>query len=196
VQILFSDIPSLPQDILIHIFSFLEISSLVSSAQVSRYFLLYISTLQSLLHLLFFFLLLICFVSSVCSSWNQATHENSLWQSQFDLHFNHKVLIRMQSDIDWREAFKKAYIAANSSEALRSGRGYCSYCDSIVWHENLRCLNKQCRLKSGNKPLDLITTHQVVNYLLGIESSDDESESDDEAFPGRLWKLSYVPDYL
>jgi hypothetical protein len=73
------DIPSLPQDILIHIFSFLEISSLVSSAQVSR-------------------------------SWNQATHENSLWQSQFDLHFNHKVLIRMQSDIDWREAFKKAYI--------------------------------------------------------------------------------------
>lgn len=109
VQILFSDIPSLPQDILIHIFSFLDVSSLLSSAQVSRYFLLYNSTLQSLL-LLLFCLLLICFVSSVCSSWNQATHENSLWQSQFDLHFNQKALIHIQSGTDWREAVKIAYI--------------------------------------------------------------------------------------
>ncbi|EOA13861.1 hypothetical protein CARUB_v10026964mg [Capsella rubella] len=149
------DIPSLPQDILIHIFSFLDVSSLLSSAQVSR-------------------------------SWNQATHDDSLWRSLFEVHFYHKRVIRIQSGIDWREAFKKAYFAANSSKALRSGRGYCNYCDSIVWHDNLRCPNKQCRLKSGNKSVDLISTHQVVNYLLGVASSSDESESDDEAVPG-LW---------
>ncbi|VVB15718.1 unnamed protein product [Arabis nemorensis] len=149
------DLPSLPQDILIHIISFLDVSSLVSSSQVSR-------------------------------SWNQATYDDSLWRSQFDLHFNHKVLIRIHSGTDWREAFKKAFIADNSSKVLRSGRGYCSYCDSIVWHDNFRCPNKQCRLKSGNKALDLMSTHQVVNYLLGIMSSSDESESDDEAVSG-LW---------
>ncbi|XP_010445317.1 PREDICTED: F-box protein At5g52880-like isoform X1 [Camelina sativa] len=148
-------IPSLPQDILIHIFSFLDVSSLLSSAQVSR-------------------------------SWNQATHDDSLWQSLFEVHFYHKRVIRIQSSIDWREAFKKAYIAANSLKALRSGRGYCNYCNSIVWHDNLRCPNKQCLLKSGNETVDLISTHQVVNYLLGVASSSDESESDDEAVPG-LW---------
>ncbi|KAL0886562.1 hypothetical protein Bca101_010545 [Brassica carinata] len=149
------DMPSLPQDILVHIFSFLDVSSLLSSSQVSR-------------------------------SWNQATCEGSLWRSLFDLHFSHKVLIHIHSGIDWREAFKNEYILYNSSKMLRSGRGYCSFCDSVVWHESLRCPKKQCRLKSGKKPLDLMLTHQVVNYLLGTTSSSDESDSEDEAVCG-LW---------
>lgn len=55
----------------------------------------------------------------------------------------------------------RTHAADNSSKVLRSGRGYCNYCDSIVWHDNFRCPNKQCRLKSGNKALDLMSTHQV-----------------------------------
>ncbi|CAN7139649.1 hypothetical protein BRARA_J00797 [Brassica rapa] len=149
------DLPSLPQDILVHIFSFLDLYSLLSSSQVSR-------------------------------SWNQATSEGSLWRSLFDLHFTHKVLIHIYPGIDWREAFKNEYILYKSSKMLRSGRGYCSYCDSVVWHDNLRCPKKQCRLKSGKKPLDLMLTHQVVNYLLGTTSSSDESDSEDEAVRG-LW---------
>ncbi|CAN8244522.1 unnamed protein product [Cochlearia groenlandica] len=154
------DLPSLPQDVLIHIFSFLDVSSLASSSHVSR-------------------------------SWNLATYDVSLWRSLFDIHFkfNHKVLIHIQPCVDWRKAFKMAYIADYSSKRLRpwaSGRGYCGDCDTIVWHNNLRCPNKQCRLKSEKRPLELVTTRQVVNYLLGIVSSDDESESDDETIPG-LW---------
>ncbi|ESQ43221.1 hypothetical protein EUTSA_v10014697mg [Eutrema salsugineum] len=153
------DLPSLPQDILIHIFSFLDVSSLLSSSQVSR-------------------------------SWNQATCEDSLWRLQYDIHFNHKALIRIQSGVSWREAFKNAYIGDNSSKDLRSGRGYCCYCDSVVWHENLRCPNKQCRLKSDNEPLELMSTRQVANFLLGtMSSSDDESDPDDEASRG-LWAFT------
>ncbi|CAA7035363.1 unnamed protein product [Microthlaspi erraticum] len=152
-----TDLPSLPHDILIHIFSFLDVSSLLSSSQVSR-------------------------------SWNQATYDDSLWRSQFDLHFKHKFLARLQSGIDSREAFKKEYLAIYSSKMLRSGRGYCSYCDSMVWHHNLRCSSEQCRLKSGNMPLVLMSSHQVVNYVLGVVSSSDDSETetDDEADTG-LW---------
>uniref|UniRef100_A0A1J3EUU6 F-box protein n=1 Tax=Noccaea caerulescens TaxID=107243 RepID=A0A1J3EUU6_NOCCA len=149
------DLPSLPHDILIHIFTFLDVSSLLSSSQVSR-------------------------------SWNQATYDDSLWRSQFDLHFKHKFLTRIQSGIDLREAFKKEYLASYSSNMLRSGRGYCNQCESVVWLHNLRCPNKQCRLKSGNKPLVLMSSHQVVNYLLGVVSSSDDSETEDEADTG-LW---------
>ncbi|CAH2070192.1 unnamed protein product, partial [Thlaspi arvense] len=153
------DLPSLPQDILIHIFSFLDASALLSASQVSR-------------------------------SWNQATHEDSLWRSQFELHFYHKFVILNQSDTDYREAFRQACIEDKSSKFIRSGRGYCDNCDSIVWHDNLKCSKKQCRLmKFGNEPLDPMSTQRVVNYLLGTYSSSDDSDSDDEAIPGGpgLW---------
>ncbi|KAG2299173.1 hypothetical protein Bca52824_035645 [Brassica carinata] len=167
------DTPSLPQDILVHIFSLLDVSSLLSSSQVSR-------------------------------SWNLATHEGSLWRSLFELHFSHEALNHIRPDFDWREAFKTECIVYNSSKMLRSGRGYCSYCDTVVWHDNLGCPEKEwhfCKV-----PLDPMLTHQVVNYLLGITSSSDESDlaesdsvesssvesdsiesdSDEEAVPG-LW---------
>lgn len=37
-NLFFSDTPSLPQDVLVHIFSLLDVSSLISSSQVSRYY--------------------------------------------------------------------------------------------------------------------------------------------------------------
>ncbi|XP_018454647.1 F-box protein At5g52880-like isoform X2 [Raphanus sativus] len=167
--------PSLPQDILIHIFSLLDVSSLLSSSQVSR-------------------------------SWNLATHEGSLWRSLFDLHFSHEVMNDIHPGFDWREAFKNECIVYNSSKMLRSGRGYCSYCETVVWHDNFRCPKKQCQFESGKEQLDPMLTRQVVNYLLGITISSDESDSaesgsvesssvesdsvesdsDDEAVPG-LW---------
>ncbi|CAH2070193.1 unnamed protein product [Thlaspi arvense] len=76
------------------------------------------------------------------------------------------------------------------SNFVRSGRGYCDKCDSIGWHDNLKYSKKQCGLmKFGNKPLDPMTTQRVVNYLLRIYSSSDDSDLDDEAIPGGpgLW---------
>ncbi|CAN7139650.1 F-box protein At5g52880 [Brassica rapa] len=142
------DTPSLPQDVLVHIFSLLDVSSLISSSQVSR-------------------------------SWNLATHEGSLWRSLFNLHFSHDVLTHIHPGFDWREAFKNECIVYNLSKMLRSGRGYCSYCDTLVWHDNFRCPKKQCQFESGKEQLDPILTHQVVNYLLGITSSSDESNLDE-----------------
>ncbi|CAH8363605.1 unnamed protein product [Eruca vesicaria subsp. sativa] len=169
------DTPSLPQDILVQIFSLINVSSLLSSSQVSR-------------------------------SWNLATYEGSLWRSLFDLHFNCKIEIHIHPGFDWREAFKNECIVYNSAKMLRSGRGYCSNCDTVVWHDNFKCPKKQCQFESGKELLDPMLTHQVVNYLLGITSSSDESDSvesgseesgsvesdsfesdtDDESVPG-LW---------
>ncbi|KAF8114807.1 hypothetical protein N665_0033s0001 [Sinapis alba] len=122
--------PSLPQDILVQIFSLLDVSSLLSSSHISR-------------------------------SWNLATHEGSLWRSLFDLHFSHDVLNHVHPGFDWREAFKNECIVYNSSKMLRSGRGYCSYCDTVVWHDNFRCPKKQCQIEAGKVPLDPMLTHQV-----------------------------------
>ncbi|CAH2070189.1 unnamed protein product [Thlaspi arvense] len=77
-----------------------------------------------------------------------------------------------------------------SSKVIRSGRGYCDNCNSIVWHDNLKCSKKQCRLMNfGKEPLEPMSTQRVVNYLLGTYSSSDDSDSDDEAIPGGpgLW---------
>lgn len=92
-------------------------------------FLLYVSTFQSLF----------CFPFSlselfVCSSWNQATYDDSLWRSQFDLHFKHKFLTRIQSGIDLREAFKKEYL----------GKGFCLLLPFLsMLNSELVCLTVQ-----------------------------------------------------
>ncbi|KAJ0267234.1 F-box protein [Hirschfeldia incana] len=122
--------PSLPQDILVHIFGLLDVSSLISSSQVSR-------------------------------SWNLAAHEGSLWRSLFDLHFSYEVSNHIHPGFDWREAFKNECIVYNSSKMLRSGRGYCSYCDTVVWHVNFRCPENEWHFESDKVPLDPMFTHQV-----------------------------------
>ncbi|WZZ89172.1 hypothetical protein YC2023_117751 [Brassica napus] len=97
------DTPSLPQDVLVHIFSLLDVSSLISSSQVSR-------------------------------SWNLATHEGSLWRSLFNLHFSHDVLTHIHP-VTVTPLF-------------------------------------------GMTTLD-VRRNNVVNYLLGITSSSDESNLDE-----------------
>ncbi|XP_010555698.1 PREDICTED: F-box protein At5g52880 [Tarenaya hassleriana] len=153
------DSPQLPEDVLRHIFSFLDVASLVSAAQV-------------------------------CRSWNLAAYDNNLWQKKYDLLFkDSSQSLTQKTDIDWRETFKNSYIAENLSKALRSTWGYCWYCDSIVWHNSLRCPKEQCRLKSGGKLVDHISTQQVVEYIMGGLQSNtysSESESDEESVYG-LW---------
>ncbi|XP_044467455.1 F-box protein At5g52880 [Mangifera indica] len=172
----------LPQDVLIHIFSFLDMPSLVS-------------------------------VELVSWSWNLAASDNHLWQSQYNVFFgnymnssktkvqqSNKVVkdkkhALLQEDeasqncVDWREAFKRAYIG-NSSKNLTSDRGFCGHCNAVVWLNNLKCSNVHCGLKS-QKQIKHILPSQVVEYLLEdrspmISSSDSDSESDEESI-SRLW---------
>ncbi|KAJ6764867.1 hypothetical protein OIU74_023693 [Salix koriyanagi] len=114
----------LPQDVLVDIFSLLDTRSLVSASLVSR-------------------------------SWNAAACNNHLWESLYATIFasDHnsskaKNLLdgrrgEDNNSVDWREAFKRAHID-NSSKRLTTSRGYCLYCDMIVWLDGLKCGSGKC----------------------------------------------------
>ncbi|XP_035542750.1 F-box protein At5g52880 [Juglans regia] len=173
----------LPQDVLVHIFSFLDIQSLVS-------------------------------VGLVCWSWNLAASEDYLWQLQYASVFcnSDKCLKRKghqssrpdedqeyillqedmatRSGIDWREAFKRAYLG-NASKNLTSNRGYCGHCDTIAWINNMKCSDGNHGLNSKNQQIKPTSPRQVAEYILDdslkfISSSDSDSDSDEGPI-SRLW---------
>ncbi|TYJ07035.1 hypothetical protein E1A91_A12G276100v1 [Gossypium mustelinum] len=172
----------LPQDVLVHIFCFLDLQSLISAGLV-------------------------------CRSWTLAANDNHLWELQYTIFFgrsNNSSRTKTQwsgksvnkdytfweenvitrTDIDWKETFKRAY-KGTYSKKLMSSRGYCGYCDTIVWLKNLKCSNRQCDPKHENAQIKPISPHQIVDYLMDgytsmISSSDSDSESDEEPV-SRLW---------
>ncbi|XP_015878294.1 F-box protein At5g52880 isoform X1 [Ziziphus jujuba] len=159
----------LPQDVLVHVFSFLDVQSLVS-------------------------------VGQVCRSWNLAATDNHIWKLQYATFFGNydnglktngsqscigvkdikgaslQEEMATGTSIDWREAFKRAY-RGQSSKKLASGRGYCGYCDTIVWLDNTKCFNVHSGLDSENQ-ISPVSLDQVVEYILGESSTSSSSDSD------------------
>ncbi|KAK2654017.1 hypothetical protein Ddye_013873 [Dipteronia dyeriana] len=169
----------LPQDVLVHVFSFLDMQSLVSVGLVSW-------------------------------SCNLAASDSHLWHTHYAIFFGNSdnpsktkeqnsrreidTLLKedttANSCIDWREAFKRAYIG-NSSKKLTSNRGFCGHCNAIVWLDNLKCSNTHCGVKPQNQQIKFVSLYQVVDYILDdpssiASSSDSDSESDEE-FSTSLW---------
>ncbi|XP_075647549.1 F-box protein At5g52880 isoform X1 [Castanea sativa] len=168
----------LPLDVLVHIFSFLDVQSVVS-------------------------------VGLVCWSWNIAASDNHLWQLQYasvfgssenclnikkhqsgrpveDEEYRHlQEAMTTRTSIDWRGAFIRAYIG-NASKNLTSSRGYCVYCGTIVWLNNMKC-------SDGHQQITPYSPHQVAKYILNDSSnfrcsSDSDSDSDsDEGSGFILW---------
>ncbi|KAM3729929.1 hypothetical protein ACB098_12G048200 [Castanea mollissima] len=159
----------LPLDVLVHIFSFLDVQSVVS-------------------------------VGLVCWSWNIAASDNHLWQLQYasvfgdsenclnikkhqsgrpveDEEYRHlQEAMTTRTSIDWRGAFIRAYIG-NASKNLTSSRGYCVYCGTIVWLNNMKC-------SDGHQEITPYSPHQVAKYILNDSSnfrcsSDSDSDSDE-----------------
>ncbi|KAJ6888107.1 F-box protein [Populus alba x Populus x berolinensis] len=167
----------LTQDVLVDIFSLLDTRSLVSASLVSR-------------------------------SWNAAACNNHLWQSLYATIFasdhnssNAKDLLngrrgednKENNSVDWREAFKRAY-TDNSSKRLTTSRGYCLYCDMIVWLDGLKCGSGKCGPQPKMQPIVPKSSEQVVEYLLdgssSMMSSDSDSDLDDcfdEWYIPKLW---------
>lgn len=98
--------------------------------------------------------------------------------------------------IEWKEDFKQAYIG-NSSRRFPTNRGYCSFCKSVVWvGNNLKCPNEHCGVKSANQQLDPMSLDQIVEHLLENSfstgsCSDTDSDSDD-GLTSKLWALARV----
>lgn len=184
----------LPQDVLMIIFSFLDLRSLVAAASVSRSW-------------------------SVEASDNKLWQlQYSIFFAGFDNHDEIKVLrtgqaetkhICIQSDvtrasIDWREAFKRDYKGIFSKIFNASSRGYCKHCSTIVWLNDLEITNKRCKPSCVNHLIKPVSTQKIVKYVmedscvwisssyvmedsrLWIFSSDSDSDLE-EGFSSGLW---------
>ncbi|KAL3630657.1 hypothetical protein CASFOL_023641 [Castilleja foliolosa] len=177
----------LPHDILVHIFSFLDVQSLVSA-------------------------------SAVCRSWNGVASDKRLWKLLYASFFSNsenvtmhygfkthgvsknddKVQHSLEGDgagigIDWKCAFKTAF-KDTSFRKLKSYRGYCWSCCSIVWLSCNKCSNKSNSKDSSNHQISPISRQQIVEYILGGGLiSDSSSESDSDSEDASIFKLWAYP---
>ncbi|KAL9409790.1 hypothetical protein AB3S75_048084 [Citrus x aurantiifolia] len=173
----------LPQDVLVHIFRFLDLQSLVSVGQVCWSWNLAASDnhLWQLQYAIYFSNSDNCLKTKVQQSGRVIEDKmNTLLQDN----------MASQPSVDWRETFKGAYIG-NSLKKLTSNRGFCGHCNAVVWLNNLKCSNELCGLKFKNQQIKLLSPCQVVKYLLDdplslSSSSDSDSESDEESISS-LW---------
>ncbi|KAL5744725.1 hypothetical protein ACOSP7_027595 [Xanthoceras sorbifolium] len=173
----------LPQDVLVHIFSFLDMQSLVSVGLVSWSWNLAASDnhLWQTQYAIFF-------GNSDNHSKTKVQHRRREVEDKKHTLLQEDAAIKTY--IDWREAFKRGYIG-NSSKKLTSNRGFCGHCNAIVWLDNLKCSNAHCSIKSQSQQIKPVSLCQVVGYILDdpssiLSSSDSDSESDEESIPS-LW---------
>ncbi|KAM0938414.1 putative F-box domain-containing protein [Dioscorea sansibarensis] len=164
----------LPQDILIHIFKFLDMHSLITSSSVCWAWNAAANdnALWRLQYSLFF---------GSNGIFGKSSEQNRSIKDECP-----------QANLDWKKEFCRKY-TGNSSWRLKSNRAFCGHCKSIIWLSNITCDRPHhcatVEIKQFiTKPL---APFKVVEYLLGetmLASSSSDSESDSEASTlPRLW---------
>ncbi|KAI4348004.1 hypothetical protein L6164_008769 [Bauhinia variegata] len=178
-------LPQLPHDILVHIFGFLDMQSLVSAGLVCRSWYLAASDNQlwELQHA-------VLYGSSVKEHPIRLVEDgkNTLLKEPVDT----------RSSIEWKDVVKRAYTGA-LSKILASSRGYCQRCKCVVWLINLKCPNARCRMMSEVQDIRPVTASQAAEYVLDdslfITFSSD-SDSDDEEILGGFYRLWSFPKHI
>ncbi|KAF5934872.1 hypothetical protein HYC85_026001 [Camellia sinensis] len=182
----------LPQDVVVHIFSFLDLQSLLLAASVCWLWNSAASDnhLWHLQHVMYFG------DSNNCSKGRGLQRYGIL---ENDEHMQLQMEVNAGTDTDWRDTFKEA-CKGNSLKKLTSHRGYCGHCDAVVWLSNMKCSNKRCRLNSKNQQIKHISLEQIVVYILHgtpfmIPSSDSDS-GDSDSDEGSFRKLWAIPKHF
>ncbi|KAF5194436.1 F-box family protein [Thalictrum thalictroides] len=175
--------PQLPQDVLVHVFGFLDMRSLVVVGLVCRSWSSAANenNLWQSQYDIFF---------GNCIDDSKSKGQTSEPARKSPSLFNKKVEMDLII-IDWREAFKQEYIGT-SSRRFASNRGYCWICKSVVWISNMKCSNVHYGTNMANQQINFLSSLQVVEFLLqdafSIDSSSD-SDSDSEESISKLWAL-------
>ncbi|XP_043716107.1 F-box protein At5g52880 [Telopea speciosissima] len=176
----------LPQDLVVQIFSFLDMRSLVAAGLICWSWNLAANDNE-----LWRSQYVVYFGNENCCELKGQIGEPIQEKMNTVLHQKEKVMDSMVF-LDWKEAFKGAYIG-NSSRRSTSNRGHCWHCKSIVWLNNMRCSNVQNELQPENHKIKPISLQQVVEYLVEDSSStlsylDSDTDSDEES-ASRLWAV-------
>ncbi|KAJ4837798.1 hypothetical protein Tsubulata_032653 [Turnera subulata] len=160
----------LPEDILVHIFNFLDVQSLVYAGLVCRSW---------------------KFAAGSNNLWQSqyAIHfamNSEEWPIGMLGDDNAPTLFYVKNKFPGKVASGSCHFTGNSSKSLISNRVYCCQCATIVWADNMRCSNRDCQLLSKRDQITPVSSDQVVEYLmdgsLSIMSSDSDTESEEGLF--------------
>ncbi|XP_057485597.1 F-box protein At5g52880-like isoform X1 [Actinidia eriantha] len=175
-----------PQDVLVHIFSSLDLRSLLSAASVCWLWNLaasdnYLWNLQYVIH---FGDVNNCLQRKVLQRCEMRENDKST-KLQDEVNTGTKIY--------WRDTFIKAY-EGESLKKLTCYRGYCEHCNTVVWLSKMKCSNQHVRLNSKNQQIKPISTDQIVGYILDgtsavMSSSDSDSDSDEVGSISKLWAV-------
>lgn len=166
------DLVELPQDVLVHVFSFLDLQSLLSSSQVCRSW----NIASSDNHLW----------QSLYTNTPQilSKNNNCVYGELTDEKWS------QEANIDWRNIYKKAYDGFSWKKLLTSSRGFCKHCHEIIWVSDIGN-NKTFGLKCKYHQFNPISTRQIVEYIDGeYASSESDSDSDCDSYneyASKLW---------
>ncbi|XP_058769841.1 F-box protein At5g52880 [Vicia villosa] len=164
----------LPQDILVHIFSFLDMQSLVSAGIVNWSW------------------------NMAANDNHLWESQYSVLYKQPPKRPDDKLLhkpLDTRAVTDWKEAVKGAYTGALSKK-LTTNRGYCEHCKAIVWLNNSKCANVHGGMTSEIHDTKPVTPFQVVEYLLDDSLSIASSSDSDSDSGGSVSKLWVYPKHL
>ncbi|KAK6794557.1 hypothetical protein RDI58_008010 [Solanum bulbocastanum] len=170
----------LPQDVLVHVFGFLDLKSLVTASSVCRSW----SVAASDNHL--WQSINISFFGKSSDIPNFIRFTNGVERISFTPGNT------AADNVDWKDAFKRAY--RGISKKVTSQRGFCKQCNSIVWLSNSKCSNECDGKISDEHQIIPVSFEQIVDYVIeeSIPSSDSDSDSDDSV-DGSLFKLWAYP---
>ncbi|ERN04604.1 hypothetical protein AMTR_s00075p00154970 [Amborella trichopoda] len=173
------DATQLPQDVLIHIFSFLDGRSLVSAGLVCW---LWNSAASDNKLWRSQYTRLFNDIELYCAEEGKRQDPNSEKPTNT---FKEEKNVDSSANISWKEAFRSKYVG-KSSRSFASNRGYCCNCRSVIWLNDMKCSNLHGISKDGDAQWKVkpISPSEVVQFLLGdthsgTSSSDSDSDSDE-----------------
>ncbi|KAG6387740.1 hypothetical protein SASPL_152932 [Salvia splendens] len=162
-------IDQLPQDVLVHIFGFLDVKSLLSASAVCRSWngAAGDNCLWKLLYDTYF---------GNCENVVKNKGLETVGTSKNEMSQPDSITA---FGVNYRFAFEAAY------------KGYCSSCRSIVWLNRNRCSNQTGRRNEVEHQIMPISIEKIDDFILnGFVSSESSSDSDsdtDDEFALRLW---------
>jgi len=192
-----TDSVQLADDIVIHIFGFLDVRSLVTAGLVCRSWNIAArdNTLwkaQYSLH----------FGDDQLSNALGKQHKNNGLDDQGGICNQRQQRPELGVHTDWHEAFKKRY-RGHPSRILMSDRAYCKTCKSPIWLSKKGVhLDGSTTKQNHQHMLKLMLPGQVLNFLLGdsmASSSSSSSDSDSEGVlivEHRFSKLWAYPRFI